>query len=101
MIEAIIFDFDGVIVDTETPNYTTWKGIFESYGVELEWALWTSSIGGGKFDVYKHLEDLSGSTVDRLELRRQVRSIFLAAIEESPVLPGVLDYLELVTKPLN
>ncbi len=96
MIEAIIFDFDGVIVDTETPDYTTWRGIFESYGVELERQLWTSFIGGGssEFDVYKHLEDLSGITVDRVELRHRVRSIFLKAIEQSPVLPGVLDYLD-------
>ncbi len=96
MIEAIIFDFDGVIVDTETPDYTTWQGIFESYGVELERELWTSFIGGGsgEFDVYKHLEDLSGIEVDRVELRRRMRAIFLAEIEQSPVLPGVLDYID-------
>ena len=95
MIEAIIFDFDGVIVDTETPDYTTWQGIFQSYGVELERELWTGYIGGGigEFDVYRHLEDLSGITVDRLELRRRMRSIYLAEIERSPVLPGVLDYI--------
>ncbi len=96
MIEAIIFDFDGVIVDTETPDYTTWRGIFESYGVELERELWTGFIGGGsgEFDVYKHLEDLSGITVDRPLLRSRMRSIYLAAIEQSPVLPGVLDYID-------
>ena len=96
MIEAIIFDFDGVIVDTETPDYTTWQGIFESYGVELERELWTGFIGGGsdEFDVYEHLEGLSGITVDRVELRRRMRAIFLEEIEQSPVLPGVLDYIE-------
>lgn len=96
MIEAIIFDFDGVIVDTETPDYTTWQRIYESYGVELDRELWTGFIGGGsgEFDFYKHLEDLSGISVDRPELRRRVRSIFLAEIDQSPVLPGVLEYID-------
>ena len=96
MIEAIIFDFDGVIIDTETPDYTTWQGIFESYGVELVRELWTDHIGGGSsdFDVYKHLEELTGVTIDRVDLRQRMRSIFLAEIEQSPVLPGVLDCLD-------
>ena len=96
MIEAIVFDFDGVIVDTETPDYTTWQGIYESYGVELERELWTGFIGGGsgEFDFYQHLEDLSGIKMDHSELRLQIRSIFRAEIDQSPVLPGVMDYID-------
>ena len=96
MIEAIVFDFDGVIVDTETPDYTTWQGIYESYGVELERELWTGFIGGGsgEFDFYQHLQDLSGIKVDRAELRGRIRSIFYAVLVQSPVLPGVMDYID-------
>ena len=96
MIEAIVFDFDGVIVDTETPDYTTWQGIYESYGVELERELWTGFIGGGsgEFDFYQHLEDLSGIKVDRSELRLRIRSTFYAELDQSPVLPGVMDYID-------
>ncbi len=96
MIEAIVFDFDGVIVDTETPDYTTWQGIYESYGVELERELWTGFIGGGsgEFDFYQHLEHLSGIEVDRSELRIRIRSIFYAELDQSPVLPGVMDYID-------
>ena len=32
---AIVFDFDGLIVDTEVPEYEAWLGIFRSYGVDL------------------------------------------------------------------
>ena len=36
MIDMLIFDFDGVIVDTETPDYQTWRDVFQSHGVELD-----------------------------------------------------------------
>ena len=36
MIDTLIFDFDGVIIDTETPDFDTWQKVFQDYGVELE-----------------------------------------------------------------
>ena len=33
MIDTLIFDFDGVIIDTETPDYDTWQEVFHSHGV--------------------------------------------------------------------
>ena len=44
---AIVFDFDGLIVDTEVPEYEAWLGIFRSYGVDLPLSVWTPHIGGG------------------------------------------------------
>ena len=45
VIDTLIFDFDGVIIDTETPDYLTWQEVFHSYGVELDRALWGRFIG--------------------------------------------------------
>ena len=28
MIEALVFDFDGVIIDTEIPSYETWQEVY-------------------------------------------------------------------------
>ena len=52
MINALVFDFDGVILDTETPDYQTWHEVFQSHGVVLELSVWTQHIGGrsGRFD---------------------------------------------------
>ena len=47
MIDTLIFDFDGVIVDTETPDYQTWRDVFQSHGVELDRSIWSRMIGGG------------------------------------------------------
>ena len=93
MIEALVFDFDGLIIDTETPEYDSWREVFESYGVELDRKKWERSIGGAAFDIYQLLEELSGQRIERDVVRSQVRSRYLERVEWNPVLPGVEDYL--------
>lgn len=91
MIKAVIFDFDGLILDTETPEYQSWQEIFQEYGAELDLDLWQAFIGRGfgSFDVYEHLARLSGKQVDRAELRPRMRKRYLDLIDRNPVLPGV------------
>ena len=47
MVDALIFDFDGVILDTETPDFETWQEVFRDHGSELERSVWTGLIGRG------------------------------------------------------
>ena len=95
MIDTLIFDFDGVIIDTETPDFDTWQKAFQNYGVELERTWWTGFIGGNnrRMDVYGLLEELTGREFDRDSLMRERRRRYLAAIESNPLLPGVVDYV--------
>lgn len=95
MVEALIFDFDGVVLDTETPDFLTWQEVFHEHGVELDRSLWTGLIGGGAgvFDMYAHLEKLAGTDVDREEVRRKRRPRYLGLIEAEAVLPGVREYI--------
>ena len=94
MIEAIIFDFDGVILDTETPDFETWQQEFRAEGVEFERSLWSQFIGGGPswFDVPAHLEELAGHPIDPERIKERRRR-YLARIEAGPVLPGIAEYL--------
>ncbi len=96
MIDALVFDFDGVIVDTETPEYDSWAEVFHSHGVELDRSLWVTFIGTtlGGFDVLGHLEGLAGCRLDREAVRRERRRRHLAAVDANPILPGVLDYID-------
>ncbi len=45
MLRAVIFDFDGTIIDTETPWYHAWQEIYQRYQVDLPLALWSQNIG--------------------------------------------------------
>jgi|TARA_Y100000310_G_scaffold218161_1_gene219322 HAD superfamily hydrolase (TIGR01509 family) len=93
--KAIIFDFDGVILDTETPDYESWADLFEAYNVQLDLEVWSPLIGGDvAFSVYQHLEDLTGIAFDRPKLRKTRHATYVRMVESNPVLPGVLEYLE-------
>ncbi|MDA0733516.1 MAG: HAD family hydrolase [Chloroflexi bacterium] len=96
MINALVFDFDGVILDTETPDYQTWHEVFQSHGVVLELSVWTQHIGGrsGRFDWHQHLEELAGVSIERESLHKERRQRYIEIIRASPVLPGVLEYIQ-------
>jgi len=44
-LAAVIFDFDGVVLDSETPEYESHRRIYERCGVELSVDEWCSAIG--------------------------------------------------------
>lgn len=44
-IRGLIFDFDGLILDTETPEYTAWKEIFQKYHLQFPADKYLSTIG--------------------------------------------------------
>ena len=94
-ISAVIFDFDGVILETETPDFETWRDEYVSHGVELDRSLWAGFVGGrpGIFDPYGHLEELAGHPIDRDVVGARRRKRYLSRVESSPVLPGVVDYM--------
>ena len=95
VIDTLIFDFDGVIIDTETPDFATWQEVFRGHGVELERDWWTRFIGGSsrRMDVCGLLEELTGQTFDCDSLMRERRRRYVEVVESNPLLPGVVDYI--------
>ena len=70
MIKGLIFDFDGLILDTENPAFQSWKEIYEEHGGLLAFSSWNAAIGTSNgFDPYKHLQEQLGDKVNRELLR--------------------------------
>lgn len=97
MIRALIFDFDGLILDTEEPILRSWQELYQSYHMDLSLAHWADTIGRSEaeapFDPKQDLEKQLGYSLDweTIGARRRQREIELIASQ--PVLPGVQDYL--------
>jgi len=94
-IKALVFDFDGLIVDTEVPIFRAWQRIFREHGQELPLDRWLTIIGtsSGAFDPVVELgerieEKLDEKTLDALE-----RLYYMEATALQLLLPGVADYL--------
>ncbi len=103
MIKGLIFDFDGLMVETEEPGFLCVRDVFHAHGVDLPTELWAQVIGGtgGSFgssagepgDVYDHLEAELGRPVDRDALRAQVRERHGRMVDQLPLQPGVAGYI--------
>ena len=94
-IRGLVFDFDGLILDTEGPEYAAWCEMFGEHGCELGIEDWAAGIGTQRgFDPYGHLEKSSGRQIVREELRPRVRRRLLELIAQEVVKPGVAEYLE-------
>ncbi|HUF32901.1 MAG TPA: HAD-IA family hydrolase [Acidimicrobiales bacterium] len=94
-VHCLIFDFDGLVLDTETPDMVSWQEEFSAAGVALDLDRWMECIGSTVwFDLYDELEKATGNPVDRsaVRSRRQQRYRRLLAAEE--LRPGVQQYLD-------
>jgi HAD superfamily hydrolase (TIGR01509 family) len=90
-----VFDFDGLIADTETPEFESWCAEFREHGVELDIEEWIKCVGAGPsaWDVFDHLEALLGAPYDRAAVSSRRRERFVALTKEMEVMPGVRELL--------
>ena len=94
MIRALVFDFDGLILDTEGPEFQSWIEIFQAHGVQLDFNVWAETIGtASTFNAYDELERLVGRSLARDVIRTRRRQRNQELIEAEAVRPGVLDYV--------
>ena len=65
-MRAIIFDFDGLIVDTESAIYTAWRELYLRHGVDLPQPVYVQCVGStfGHYDPMAALEEQIGRPVD-------------------------------------
>ena len=96
---AVLFDFDGVLVDTEWAIYQSWRRVFEAHGHPLPLDIYTRCIGSdfATWSPKTHLEELTGLGFDwhDLDARRQ-QEILRDLTHEGPM-PGAVACLEKLT----
>jgi len=94
-IKGFIFDFDGLILDTEKPGFLAWKEIFDRFAQPFALVDWKKAIGTGPsaFDPALHLCSLVQDSLDPFRLHEEQLSIANAIIRTYPILPGVLEFI--------
>jgi HAD superfamily hydrolase (TIGR01509 family) len=95
-LAAVIFDFDGVVLDSETPEYESHRRIYRRCGVELtieEWCgavgLWTDEHDDRRFEA---LCARSSAPPGRDEYHDERRRIFAELVPGEPM-RGIRDLL--------
>jgi HAD superfamily hydrolase (TIGR01509 family) len=92
VIRALLFDFDGLLIDTEGPSYRAWVEVYERHGHELPLQVWSAAIGTvDGFDPVRHLHGLGVTLDEHAQEARRQRDLDLCDLEE--LRPGVAELL--------
>ncbi|WP_171686412.1 HAD family hydrolase [Paenibacillus planticolens] len=95
MLKAAIFDFDGLLLDTETPWYRVFKEVYASYALDLPLALWARHVGTSfeTFNPYEYLKEHAKDPVDLEQIKSLLQMRYELRMENAQLRPGVLKIL--------
>lgn len=88
-LDAVVFDFDGTIFDSEMPIYLATNAALGEMGLHLDVAGWATVVGLGEDDSHRALCRAVGADIDRDELDRRYRAQDRSWRDQLPPLPGV------------
>ncbi|MDX6485939.1 MAG: hypothetical protein QOF43_1092 [Gaiellaceae bacterium] len=98
-IRAFLFDFDGLILDTETASRAGWEWLYGEHGHELPPEKWASVVGTtGVWSPMTHLEELVGEPLERDALNERRYAHEISLIEAEELRPGIADYIDAATR---
>ena len=94
MIQAVVFDFDGLILETEGPSLESWIEIYREHGFDVPMDRWHDDIGSDRgFDPVDYLAALVGEGLDRAATQRRRDQRKNELIEALDLMEGVRDYI--------
>jgi len=91
----LIFDFDGLMVETETSARDSWVEIYREFGCDFPYPVWAQTLGGsrGGFDACLYLAEQTGLQLDHDELRARRTQRHFDLVATQPLIAGVAGYL--------
>ena len=94
-IKALIFDFDGLILDTETTLLHSWEEIYAEHGISVSLPEWASLLGSSTdpAEAYEIIEKHIGEPIDRESIRARRTQRELELLKSEEVMPGVVDLI--------
>jgi len=100
--QGFLFDFDGVVIDTEKYHYLSWCAAAKLVGYDLSWEEYLPLKSTGNTEITQYLCDHSGKDVtpELFDAMRQTKlkefEYLVADLSEKDVLPGIRDFLTLL-----
>lgn len=93
---AVLFDFDGILVDTEWAIYLAWCRCFEAEGQDLPLSLYTRCIGSdfATWSPKNHLEELTGKSFDWTVLDAERQREIVHELTDEGLMEGVQELIE-------
>lgn len=101
ILKALIFDFDGTILDTERTEILAWQFVYQEYGFELPLLKWIEKNVGTchrLFDPFIHLSELVTDVLDENLIHQKRRKKLFELIAELQPFPGVLEWITAAKK---
>jgi HAD superfamily hydrolase (TIGR01509 family) len=97
-VQAVVFDFDGVVLDSEEPDYLAWQKIWSELGQDLPLEQYSACIGTGygraTFEPFAELVRRTGEDLDEAKVTERVRALAAELTAGRPPFPGVVAWLE-------
>jgi HAD superfamily hydrolase (TIGR01509 family) len=95
-LDGILFDFDGLILDTETTIFQAWQQKFREYGQELLLEEWAEIIGksGSDFGPIKDFLNSIGDDKIQYQIRQEVSRREMEMVIKQKPLPGAVDLIK-------
>ena len=93
---AVIFDVDGVLVDSYAPHFESWRAAGRELGFEMTESQFVFTFGRTSRDIIAHFwPHLAGSPEEIASVDRRKEAAYRAIIREQfPAMPGAIELID-------
>lgn len=95
-LQAVVFDFDGIIIDSEIAEFNGWKTVFEEHGVELDIHEWGKCVGHGPeaWSVTDHLQNLINTQLNISQATKRWQEVRDSYLTKATPMKGIFQLVQ-------